>query len=144
MKITNDVLNDLLPAYLSGEASQDTRTLIEEAMRSDPEFTRMVETQRRELTEQIRLLRAGKAALRPDHELQTLSRTRAMLGRRKWLLALALMFTAFPFSFVFSGDGIEFLLLRHQPGVALICWLLATPLWVLHFVTRNKLKSSGL
>jgi anti-sigma factor RsiW len=144
MNITKNVLNDLLPAYLSGEASQDTTSLIEEFMRSDAAFANEVRAQRSELTTQIRALRASKAALGPDHELQTLSRTRAMLERRKWLLAVALMFTAFPCSFVFDGGGIRFLLLRDQPALAIACWVAATGFWVGLLSTRRKLKGSGL
>src|SRR6185436_12129442 len=38
MKITRDVIIDLLPAVASGEASADTRLLVEEFLASDPEL----------------------------------------------------------------------------------------------------------
>ena len=41
MKVTRDVIYDLLPAYFAGEASADTRLLVEEHFASDPEFGRM-------------------------------------------------------------------------------------------------------
>ena len=41
MKITRDVIYDLLPAYFAGEVSADTRTLIDEFLVTDPEFARM-------------------------------------------------------------------------------------------------------
>lgn len=41
MKITRDVIYDLLPGYFAGDASADTRTLIDEFLATDPEFARM-------------------------------------------------------------------------------------------------------
>ena len=41
MKITRDVIYDLLPAYFAGEVSADTRALIDEFLTADPEFSRM-------------------------------------------------------------------------------------------------------
>ena len=41
MKITRDVIYDLLPAYFANEVTADTRALIEEFFGTDPEFGRM-------------------------------------------------------------------------------------------------------
>jgi hypothetical protein len=41
MKVTRDVIYDLLPAYFAGDVSDDTRALVEEYFESDPEFGRM-------------------------------------------------------------------------------------------------------
>jgi hypothetical protein len=41
VKITRDVIYDLLPAYFANEATADTRALVEEFFESDPEFGRM-------------------------------------------------------------------------------------------------------
>lgn len=43
MKVTRDVIYDLLPAYFAGDVSADTRALIEEYFKTDPEFGRMAE-----------------------------------------------------------------------------------------------------
>ena len=43
MNVTRDVIYDLLPGYFSGDISPDTRTLVEEFLRQDPEFSRMME-----------------------------------------------------------------------------------------------------
>jgi ferric-dicitrate binding protein FerR (iron transport regulator) len=47
MKVTRDVIYDLLPAYFAGEVSADTRTLIDEFLATDPEFARMTTRFRR-------------------------------------------------------------------------------------------------
>jgi hypothetical protein len=41
MKVTREVIYDLLPAYFAGDVSDDTRSLVEEYFKSDPEFGRM-------------------------------------------------------------------------------------------------------
>ena len=41
MTVTRDVILDLLPSYFAGEVSDDTRSLVEAFMASDPEFGRM-------------------------------------------------------------------------------------------------------
>jgi len=41
MKVTREVIYDLLPDYFAGDVSDDTRTLVEEYFASDPEFGRM-------------------------------------------------------------------------------------------------------
>jgi anti-sigma factor RsiW len=43
MKVTRDVVYDLLPAYFAGEVSEDTRSLVMEFFATDPEFGRMAE-----------------------------------------------------------------------------------------------------
>jgi hypothetical protein len=47
MKITREVVKDLLPAYFSGEASADTQSLVEEYFREDPAFDGKLEVPRR-------------------------------------------------------------------------------------------------
>ena len=43
MKITRDVILDLLPLYLAKEVSVDTRTLVEHYLDTDPELARAAE-----------------------------------------------------------------------------------------------------
>jgi len=40
-KITRNIIVDLLPLYLAGEASDDTRALVEEFLESDKELAKM-------------------------------------------------------------------------------------------------------
>ena len=41
MTVTRDVIMDLLPLYLSDEASSDSRALVEEHLDKDPELARL-------------------------------------------------------------------------------------------------------
>ena len=45
MNVTREVIVDLLPVYLSGEASPATRTLVEEYMKQDAELAQRVRLQ---------------------------------------------------------------------------------------------------
>ena len=42
MSITRPVILDLWPAYVSGEASPETRALVDEFLRTDPELARQL------------------------------------------------------------------------------------------------------
>ncbi|MGB9074533.1 MAG: hypothetical protein WCC22_17990 [Terriglobales bacterium] len=143
MKITQNVVMDLLPVYLSGEASPDTKDLIEEFLREDPEFAVVVETHKQEFSRQQRLLEPVPEPS-PDHELRTLAQTRSLMERQKWSMALALMLTAFPFSFVFSGGHVTFMLVRDQPLLAAVSWCGAAILWIQYFIARRRLRMAGL
>jgi anti-sigma factor RsiW len=143
VKISENVVMDLLPVYLSGEASPDTKELIEEFLRQHPEFARVVEEQKREFGGQRRLLEPAHE-LSSDHELQTLKETRSLIERQKWMLGVALMLTGFPFSFAFSGSHLTFILLRDQPLLAVVSWLGAAVLWIQYWNTRRRLRGAGL
>jgi len=41
MNITREVMTDLLPVYFSGEASEDTKQLVEIYFRENPDFERI-------------------------------------------------------------------------------------------------------
>ena len=83
MTITKDVIRDLLPVYSAGEASADTRALVEEFLRTDPEL--------RQLAAAAGTLDMVRNAAEPPASLEweTLRKTRRLLQRRAWLLAFA-------------------------------------------------------
>ena len=43
MRVTRDVIYDLLPGYFAGDVSADTTAIVDEFLREDPEFARMME-----------------------------------------------------------------------------------------------------
>ena len=67
MNVTREVINDLWPVYAAGEASTDTRALVEAFLQQDPEFARLVQGRGEEA-----LLRQIPAGLPPDSEAQAL------------------------------------------------------------------------
>jgi anti-sigma factor RsiW len=50
MKVTRDVILDLLPLYYSDEASPDTRMLVEQHLANDPDLARVASEGRARLT----------------------------------------------------------------------------------------------
>ena len=143
MDITENVIRDLLPAYFSGDASADTKKMVDGYLAAHPEMTRRVEAERREFAAQHDLLR-GSSGPGSDHELETLLRTRGLVERQKWLMAMALMLSAFPLSFAFRGTQVTFVVIRDEPALAAAAWLGAVVLWTLYGRMRRRLRVSGL
>jgi hypothetical protein len=128
MNVTREVILDLIPVYLAGEASPATRALIDEYLRQDPELAQRVRTLAVDSLAAIK-----QPPLSSDIELRSLRRARALIGWQKWLFGLGITFTALSFSSEFSTDGGRFrefhFLIRDYPAqfgtfaaLALICW----------------------
>jgi anti-sigma factor RsiW len=142
MEITRNVIHDLLPAYIAGEASADTRALIEEFLRRDPELGSQVEEQKKlgPLDSTLK----GTPTMPMDHEVQTLARTKTLLVRRTWLLALAIAFSLAPLSFTFDNGHITWMMFRHVPRLAFAYAFFAAGFWLAWLVTNHRLRSTGL
>ena len=100
MNITRDVVTDLWPLYSTGEASADTKALVEEFLRRDPEYARLA---RENAAGDV--LRAAPPPLRPDHEMRTFSETRKAIHRIDWTLFFAMMFSCFAFGRIVSDTS---------------------------------------
>lgn len=139
MNITQDVVTDLLPAYLSGEASTDTQTLVEEFLNKNPQFAAIVQAARRGLREP---LLPDQRSMSADLERQAVNRTRAVIRRQTSLLAFAIVLTLMPLSFTLGAEGFRFLL-RDEPRTA-VFWLPAACLWFTYVRMRQRLRAGGL
>ncbi len=139
MTVTRDVVRDLLTIYLAGDASADTRALVEEYLASDPT-----------LKAEADAAAAGSLSLPPTPaspptaELQALAKTRELMKTRTSTLVLAVLFTGLPFTFAGSGGRITFVLFRDEPIIAAAWWATAAVLWVWHFRIRRRLAVSGI
>jgi hypothetical protein len=100
MNVTREVISDLWPVYEAGEASADTRALVEEFLRQDPEFARLLEGHSEEL-----LLRAQAPRLASDREVQALQRTKRLLHGWDWLLFLAILFSTSAFGRIIADTS---------------------------------------
>jgi hypothetical protein len=129
MQLTREVILDLIPVYLAGEASPATRALIDEYLRQDPELAQRIHS-----LSANNLTSIAQPLLSSDIELRALRRARALIGWQKWLFGLAITFTALSFSNEFSmenGHLREFhFLIRDYPTpfgafatAAVICWI---------------------
>jgi len=143
MNVTPEVILDLLPAYLSGEASQATRTLVEEHMKEDAELA-----QRVRLLLADNLAKAAPPVLRPELELRSLRRTQSLLGWQRWLFGLGIFFSAMLLSNEFSFEGGHFkefhFLLRDYPAEFGICVVLGLACWIAYFWIRRRLRTGTM
>ncbi|HEX8162728.1 MAG TPA: hypothetical protein VF538_12725 [Pyrinomonadaceae bacterium] len=142
MNVTREVIIDLLPAYLAGEASSDTRALVEEYLERDPEFARSV---RRQSAQEFDA--AALPDLPPGLELKSLRRTRRLLGWQRWLFGFAVGFTAISLTSQFSLEGGRLkdfhLLIRDFPLQFGVCAALALAFWIAYFITRRRLRTDA-
>jgi hypothetical protein len=141
MNVTREVILDLLPVYLAGEASPATRALVEEYMKQDPELAQRIRLQWSE-----NFAKVAPSALPPDLELRSLSRTRKLLGLQRWLFALGITFTAISATSQFSFQGGKitqfYFLLRDYPLEFGACLTLALACWIAYFSIRRHLRTS--
>jgi anti-sigma factor RsiW len=139
MNVTREIVKDLLPLYVSGEASPDSGRLVESFLASDPELAKLAEALRAEMVGPPR-----EAPVASGAERAALERTKSLLRRRTWLLALALFFTGLPFSFVAGEDGLRFLLVRDAPALGSAALAVAAALWIAYGINARRLRVSGL
>jgi hypothetical protein len=88
MRITRNIVTDLWPLYVSGEASPDSRALVDEFLSQDPDFGRILRANGAEV-----VLKAAPVTLPPGLEARWLTRTRRILQGRSRLRLLAAAFT---------------------------------------------------
>jgi hypothetical protein len=131
MNVTREVVTDLLPVYFSGEASGDTKALVEDYFQQDPDFERIA----RSAATPLETLRAAEPIVAgPERKKRDLESVFLGLRRRKWLFGVSLFLTLSPLSFEFNHDRIVSLMLPQALWHAAFDWSLAAVLWFLYFV----------
>jgi hypothetical protein len=140
MNVTREVVTDLLPIYFSGEASRDTKVLVEDYFRQDPDFERIA---RSAATPLETLRAAAPIAAGSAREKRDLESVLWGLRRRKWLFGVSLFLTLVPLSFDFTHDRIVSLMVRDAPWHAAFDWSLAAVLWFLYFA-RLRWRTASL
>jgi predicted anti-sigma-YlaC factor YlaD len=140
MDVTREVILDLLPVYLSGEASPATRALVEEYIKQDPELAQRIRLQWTENFAQV-----AASALPPDLELRSLRRARRLIGLQRWLFGFGITFAALSLSnqTTFEGGRLkEFhFLIRDYPVELGICVMLGVACWTVYFLIRRRLRT---
>ena len=135
MNVPREVVLDLLPVYLSGEASPATRTIVEEHMKHDVE-----------LAERVRLLwadnlaKAAPPVLPPELELRSLRRTQRLLGWQRWLFGLGISATLLSNESSFEGGHFKEL----HPAEFGICVVLGLACWIAYFSIRRRLRTGAM
>jgi len=138
MNVTRKVITDLLPIYFSGEASVDTRALVENYFRQDPDFERIA----RSAATPLETLRAATpiaaGSKREKHDLESV---RWRLQWRRVLFVLSLFLTLIPLSFYSHGHIIS-PMVRDAPWEAALYWTLAALFWFLYFARLRQRAAS--
>jgi hypothetical protein len=135
MDVTRDVVTDLLPIYFSGEASTDTKRLVESYFRQDPDFERTARGAAKPLET---LQAATPVAVGAEQEKRGLERVRGQLQRRAWLFAVSLFSTLVPLSFHFREGHVASVMVRDAPLEAAFFWSLAGFFWFLFFARPRR------
>lgn len=142
MNVTREVIIDLLPLYLAGEASRDTRALVEEYLEQDTELARLVRQQSADDFSTTTL-----TGLPPELELRSLRRTRRLLGWQRWLFGFAIGFTVVSLTSQFSLAGGRLkdfhFLMRDYPLQLGTTATLAVVCWLIYFLTRRRLRTTA-
>jgi hypothetical protein len=129
MSITRAVILDLWPAYVSDEASADTRALVDAFLREDPEFA--------SLLRENPLSGATTPTLPPDVETNAFTRARRQLRGFPWLLQLAMLFSALAFGRIVSDTSWDV-----SPRNFIITAGIAAFFWTAFLVTLWRMRAS--
>ena len=128
MKISRDVIYDLLPGYFAGEASPDTRALIQEYFDTDPEFRRMAERFQAVLED---TRKGGMPDSEQARERATFDRVKSQAKRRQEARAMA---AGFGLAAVFAAF-MAFVKPEPGPGHANAGFILAVAFGLISVVT---------
>ena len=130
--LPRNVILDLLPAYIAGEASEETRALVDEFAQNDPQIARLI----RSGTLDAGLTRPA-AAPPADVEVQAVKRMRHRIRNQGWHLGLAIACSAMAISFQWdSNTGFRWTM-QELPLLGILLGLLALFFWVKYFRSRS-------
>jgi len=137
MNVTRDVISDLWPVYSSGEASADTRALVDAFLRQDPEFASLIRGRGEE-----ELLGIGAPELPLDREAKALRRTKRLLHGWDWLMFLAILFSCMAFGRIVADRSWDvsprgFIVAASLAGVFWIAFFTRL-IWVRKIVYRTR------
>jgi anti-sigma factor RsiW len=138
MNVTRDVILDLLPLYLAGEASDDTRALVDAYLERDLELARIA----KQNSDLAARMAAPLTPLPKEHELKTLERTKTMLKLRSVLMAIAIFFTLLPMAGYQIGRH-RWAMLSDFPAGAVACGVIALGTWVAYFSMKRKFSATS-
>ncbi len=138
MKVTREVVTDLLPLYFSGDASDDTRRLVDEFMKNDPEFAHLAKE-----TSEASLNLDTLPPITLEKELQTIKKTKKLVRLRDAFFWISVFLSATPFT-VWNTSWGSGSLIGDWPILAVGLGVLAIMSWCSYFALKRRLSSTGL
>ena len=87
MEVTRNVILDLLPLYLAGEVSPDSRKLVEKYLQTDPELARLAER-----TAAINLSEDVPVPLTQEDQMEAYKEAKKMMFWRPVIVAVLIAF----------------------------------------------------
>ena len=132
MNITRDVILDLLPLYLADEASEDTRTLVEQYLANDPALTKLVEQS------DIQPWYEVPVPLKKENEMKSFEKTKQLLTQQRVLMGFAIFSTLMLVAVRGGEDGIRWLW-RDLPEVGWLVLFVSLVFWAAYFNVTSAL-----
>ena len=123
MNVSRDVIIDLLPLYLAGEASEDTRQLVEQFLAEDPALAKLVEQ-----TKIDKWNGEIPVPLQKEDEMKSFEKTKSLLFQQKLFLALSVGMTLLFIAFRFDENGVEWLWIN-SPQLGGAIFMVAALFW---------------
>jgi hypothetical protein len=137
MNLNPEIIDDLLAVYLAGEASNETRRLVEDYLAAHPDTASRVK--------EAQTLTVPRVSAPPEPEQQAIARTRALLIDKSLWLVCALTFSYLPLlTFTDEKSGTFFVLLRDQPLIAGILLVAGLGCWIAFLRACRRLQVTGL
>jgi hypothetical protein len=131
---------DLLPLYLSGEASADSRALIVAFLAQDPELAERIRAEPQDL-----FGNTAQPQLPADLEVRSLRRARSLINLQKWLFGPAIALSALSLAIVVKSNHGHVhevhLLISDYPRLIGTAAILAAACWIAYYSARRRLRS---
>jgi anti-sigma factor RsiW len=126
---------DLLPAYQAGEASADTRQLVEAFLASDAELAGLVSRGSAD-----RLLKVDTPPVVETERRAAFDTTRRWMAVRTWSLGLAIFFWLLPLSMAGGTGRVTWVMWRDEPPLAILSVAVAAVITAVHIFSRRRLR----
>jgi hypothetical protein len=129
-KIPQHVILDLLPLYLADEVSAETRVLIEEYLKTDPQLATLAQQAKNAPS-----LQEIPAPIKKENEMEALKKVKKLMVQHNVFLALAVVLTVMV--------GISYIFLWDEPRGAQAPYVLgglAAFFWIAFYAVNRKIE----
>lgn len=146
MKITENIIKDLLPLYFENEVSEDSRKLVAAYLEEHPQ---LAESYKAEMAAQSQLFNPSivQNQFTEKDEMTTLNYTKKLLKLRTVLFPVAIFLSCLPFTFgnfSWAPEKGTHWVWQDMPLAAVGIGLLALLTWGAYVAVSNRLKTTGI